>query len=121
MNERIKSINWLRILYFLPLTLFGVMHFAMPKYFEFLVPSFVYGGIFWVYFSGFALTAAGIAIMANILPKIAAICLIIFVLTFIVTVDIPEFIFGDDRNRFFISFLKDISLFSGTVQFLRSF
>ncbi len=121
MNKPNKNSNWVRILYFLPLTLFGVMHFAMPKYFEFLVPEFIYGGVFWGCFAGFALTAAGIAIMANILPKIAAICLIIFVLTFIITVDIPEFIYGNDRNRFFISFLKDISLFSGTVQFLRSF
>lgn len=121
MNKIVKDYYWVRILYFLPLTLFGVMHFALPKYFEFLVPSFVYGGVFWVYFSGFALTAAGIAIMANIIPRIAAICLLVFVLTFIATVDIPEFIFGEDKHRFFISFLKDISLFSGTVQFLRSF
>ena len=121
MSKFLKAFYWVRVLYFLPLTLFGVMHFLMPNYFEFLVPKFIYGGIFWVYFSGFALTTAGLAIILDVVPKLAAICLLIFVLTFIVTVDIPEFLLGQDRYRFLISFLKDVSLFSGTVQFLRTF
>ena len=97
----------------------SIMHFVLPHYFEFLVPKFVPGGIFWIYFSGVALSAASTAIIINIIPKIAAFCLILFVLIFIATVDIPGVFFGDDKYRFFISLLKDTSLFAGTFLFFK--
>ncbi|MCP4521898.1 MAG: hypothetical protein GY827_09465 [Cytophagales bacterium] len=108
---------WIKMFYFVPLAIFGIMHFVFPNYFEFLVPKFVPGGILWVYFSGFALTAAGIAIIGNIIPKVAGFCLMLFVLTFIFSVDIPGVFVGQDKYRFFISFLKDMSLFAGTCLF----
>lgn len=112
------SINFfIKVFYFFPLAVFGIMHFASPDYFLFLVPKFVPGGIFWVYFSGVALTGASMAIMMNIIPKLAAVGLILFVLTFIITVDIPGIFFGIDKYHFFISLLKDISLFAGTCFF----
>ena len=106
-----------KVAYFIPLVLFGVFHLIAPVYFEFMVPKFIPGGIFWVYFSGIALTAAGSAIILNIIPQIACFCLLIFVLTFILTVDVPGMVFGKDNFRFIISFLKDISLLSGTFLF----
>lgn len=113
------SINlFIKVFYFFPLAIFGIMHFASPNYFLFLVPKFIPGGIFWVYFSGVALTGASMAIIINFIPKLAAIGLILFVLTFILTVDIPGVFFGADKYRFFISLLKDISLFAGTCFFL---
>lgn len=117
-----KTINLnflIKVLYFFPLFLFGIMHFTYPAYFEFLVPNFVPGGIFWVYFSGVALSSSSLAIILKIIPKIAIACLLLFVLTFIVTVDIPGVIYGEDTFRFAISLLKDLSLFSGTCLYLK--
>lgn len=109
---------WMKIFYFLPLAVFGVMHFVFPHYFEFLVPKFIPGGIFWIYFSGAILTSTSLAIIFGIIPRIASFCLILFVITFIITVDIPGFVSGDeDHYRFFISFLKDLSLCGGTFLF----
>ena len=109
----------IKFFYFFPLFLFGIMHFAYPLYFEFLVPKFIPGGIFWVYFSGFALSASSMAIILNIIPKISIVCLLLFVLTFIVTVDIPGIFRSEGTFRFAVSLLKDLSLFSGTYLFLR--
>ena len=107
----------IKVGYFIPLILFGIFHLVFPAYFEFLVPKFIGGGLFWVYFSGFALTSAGSAIILNIIPKMACLCLLIFVATFILTVDIPGMFFEKDNFRFIISFLKDVSLLSGTFLF----
>lgn len=112
-----SQLYWIKVSYFIPLTIFGIMHFIYPNYFEFLVPTFIPGGIFWVYFSGFALTLSGVAIIGNIIPKIAGFCLMLFVLIFIFCVDVPGFFVGDDKYHFFISFLKDASLFAGTSLF----
>tara|TARA_B100000809_G_C15068518_1_gene505092 strand:- start:572 stop:934 length:363 start_codon:yes stop_codon:yes gene_type:complete len=109
----------IKVLYFFPLFLFGLMHFCYPLYFCFLVPKFIPGGIFWVYFSGLALTSSSLAIIVNIIPKISIICLIIFVLIFVVTVDIPGILYGETTFRFAISLLKDVSLFSGTCLYLK--
>lgn len=111
------TVRWIKMLYFIPLAVFGIMHFVFPHYFDFLVPAFIPGGTFWVYFSGVALTASSTAIIINVIPKVAAFCLILFVFTFITTVDIPGVFFGEDKFRFFISLLKDISLFGGTCLF----
>lgn len=108
----------LKVGYFLPLTIFGLMHFALPEEFRDLVPVFVPGGIFWVYFSGAALSLSGLAIMLNIVPKTTAVCLLLFVLTFILTVDLPGVLIGMEKHKFFISLLKDFSLLSGTGLFL---
>ena len=111
----------LKVLYFFPLFLFGIMHFVYPSYFRFLVPEFVPGGIFWVYFSALALSSSSFAIMFNIIPKISIVCLILFVLTFIATVDVPGVLYGNDNFRHVISLFKDVSLLSGTCVYLKSF
>ncbi len=112
------QLYWIKILYFIPLIVFGIMHFIVPSYFEFLVPKFVPGEIFWVYFSGVVLISTGAAIIVNIISKIACLCLMLFVLTFILTVDIPGVCFGEDKYQFITSLFKDISLLAGTSFFL---
>ena len=116
----ISSIFLMKLMYFFPLFLFGIMHFIYPLYFEFLVPRFVPGGIFWVYFSAMALSCSSLAVIFNIIPRVALACLVIFVFTFIVTVDVPGILCNEDNFRFVISFLKDVSLLSGTCLYLKA-
>jgi hypothetical protein len=106
-----------RTLFIFPLGVFGLMHFLLPEFFTDLVPDFVPGGIFWVYFSGFALTAASISIITRIWVKTSTLLLMIFVTTFIVSVDVPGMIGGDKPYYSFVSFLKDTSLLGGTYVF----
>jgi len=60
-----------------------------------------------------------LAIILNIIPKISIICLILFVLIFVVTVDIPGVLYGESTFRFAISLLKDVSLFAGTCLYFK--
>ena len=106
--------TYLKLAYFLPLFLFGVMHFTHASYFLFMVPDIAPGNYFWVYFSGFSLCSASTAIIFNFYPKTACVCLIIFVIIFIVSVDIPGIIDTVSPYRYVISLLKDISLGAGT-------
>lgn len=106
-----------RGLFILPLGAFGILHFILPSLFEKMVPSYAGDSTFWVYFSGAALTAASIFIFAKWVPKLANFLLILFVLTFIVTVDIPSIIYktGIEREYFIISLMKDTSLLGGSL------
>ncbi len=108
-----------RLLFLAPLGVFGLMHFAVPSHFDRLVPDFVPGGRFWVYFSGVALTGAALSIITRYLAKLATAALLVFVTTFILAVDLP-WVFAKNEwlaEEAFISLLKDVSLFGGTLMF----
>jgi len=108
---------WVRGFFILPLGLFGIMHFIKPHFFEFMVPTYAGNPEMWVLFSGFCLTLAAVSIFTKILAKISSFLLIIFVLTFIVSVDIP-LTFGHTivpSEFFVISWLKDTSLLGGSL------
>jgi len=101
--------------FILPLGAFGIMHFVVSDFFEALVPQFAGNASFWVAFSGIALTGASVTIFMNYYSSFFAGLLMIFVLVFILTVDIPNVIHpnGWAKHYFVISLLKDISLFGG--------
>lgn len=106
-----------RLLFIIPLGLFGIMHFVYPSFFLYMVPTFLESKLFWVLFSGVALTLASIAIGAKIIPKISSFSLMAFVLVFIITVDIPGMLNPETKFYSMVSFLKDISLFGGTLTY----
>lgn len=122
--EQIARNYFLRGLFILPLGLFGVMHFVYPDFFMDMVPAYAPGGVFWVYFSGFALSASSISMFTGYMGKLSSTLLIIFILTFIATVDLPRLIIDqppDSRYYFMVSFLKDTSLLSGTILYNQIF
>lgn len=106
-----------RGIFILPLGMFGLMHFVVPKFFEFMVPSYAGFPSFWVMFSGLCLTLASVSIFTKILARYSSFLLIIFVLTFIFTVDIPLTLGLTivPSEFFMISWLKDTSLLGGSV------
>lgn len=112
--------RWMKAIFILPLGIFGVMHFLAPGFFMALVPDFAPYPRVWVLFSGVALLASSLAIFTGILSRLANILLILFVLTFILAVDIPN-IFNPqiyDSKYFMISLMKDTSLLGGTLLYL---
>lgn len=67
--------RWLRlgrILFGVSLPVFGVLHFIYADNVASIVPPWYPWGLFWAYFTGLAQVAAGVAIAADKLPRLAA-------------------------------------------------
>lgn len=97
-----------RILYGLPLLVFGLFHFMMAGGMAAMVPAFVPGGILWVYITGVALILAAVAIMANRMVGLAGLLLGIMLLSFALTVHLPLVLGGDQLAM--PNLLKDTAL-----------
>jgi len=98
-----------RILYSLPFLIFGINHFAQPQNLAPAVP--VPGEMFWVYFVGACLIAAGIAIIANRLRLIAGVLLSALLMTFVLTIHVPAILAeGMAATQAVVNLLKDSAL-----------
>lgn len=69
---------------------FGIEHFIYPKFVALLVPSWLPFHLFWVYFAGIALIAAGAAIVFKFKVKLAATLLGIMLFLWLVMIHIPR-------------------------------
>ncbi len=65
-----------RIVFAIPFAIFGLMHLMMANNMAGMVPTYVPGGVFWVYLTGLALVAATISIISKkqILLSISIAC-----------------------------------------------
>jgi len=77
--------------YFMAFTmaLFGFMHFIYPGFVSTLVPNWIPWHLFWTYFAGIALIAAGIGIILNIMRSLAARLLGIMLFLWVIMLHIP--------------------------------
>lgn len=107
-----------RGLFGLPFATFGVMHLAAGSAMAGLVPSWVPGGVLWVYLTGVALIAGGVGLWTRRFAVPAALGLALLMLTFALTVHIPGL--GDPTTGQFatISLLKDLALAGGLLAFV---
>lgn len=106
-----------RLLFSLPFFVFGVMHFmnagAMAAYVPTWVPG---GGAFWVYFTGFALIAAPLAIISGKQAKMASQLLALLMIVFAVGLHLPGVLAGGEGAATSMpGFLKDIALAGGAL------
>lgn len=97
-----------KYIFALPFLVFGAMHLMMGANMAGLVPSFVPGGVLWVYLTGLALVAASVAIMINKKAKLASLLLGVLMLVFAITVHLVAVMGGDQMAMG--SFLKDMAL-----------
>jgi putative oxidoreductase len=77
------------VLYALVIGFFGVNHFLNGTGFQNTVPSFIPGGIFWVYLTGAALIAASISFLTGKLTKAAGLFLAAFLIIVVLTIHLP--------------------------------
>jgi uncharacterized membrane protein len=101
------------ILYALVIAFFGVSHFLNGASFTSVVPSFIPGGIFWVYLTGVALIAAAISFLIGKQTRIAGILLAVFLLLVVFTVHLPSVLNAPDAKaaRFpLTNLIKDTAL-----------
>lgn len=101
-----------KILYALPFAIFGLGHLANAGSMAAVVPSFVPGGVFWVYVTGLAMLAAAISIISGKLVKLSGILLAVLLITFALTVMLPGL--GNENEQIkqmsFVGLMKDLSL-----------
>lgn len=103
-----------RILYALPMAVFGIDHFVKAQDMKNLVPAFIPGDIFWVYLTGVALLAAALSIIIKKQVWWSTLLLSLMLLGFIATIHIPGIVNGYMPTSL-INLLKDISLIGGAM------
>ncbi|WP_258104599.1 DoxX family protein [Marinoscillum sp. MHG1-6] len=103
-----------KLLYALPLSMFGFFHFMNASAMAGIVPSFLPFAQFWVYLTGTALILAAVAIIIDKKAKLATTLLGIMLAIFAVFVHLPGFL--DMAQPASSMFLKDTAL-SGAAFF----
>lgn len=108
-----------RILFSLPMIGFGLGHLTSAGAMSAMVPAWLPGGVFWVYLTGAALIAAGVAIIINKLTFQAALGLSILVMAFALTVHLPGMLKGEGMMKMMsmVSLYKDIAI-SGAALYI---
>ena len=91
----------------------GLMHFINAKAMAGMVPSFIPGGIFWVYVIGLALLAASVSFIIQKHTYLAALLTAGLLLIFVFTIYVPDLLGGNQMAMPMI--LKELGLVGGAL------
>ncbi|OGU17638.1 MAG: hypothetical protein A2X61_02210 [Ignavibacteria bacterium GWB2_35_12] len=111
--DKLKHIG--RIVFALPFLVFGINHFIYAPMMAGLVPSYVPGGVFWVYITGAGLIAASVSVAANRLVKISGLLLALLLLLFVLTIHIPGLGNPQMAQMAMIGLLKDTAMMGAAI------
>ncbi len=100
-----------RLLFTLPMLIFGLNHFMMGSQMAGMVP--IPGGVFWVYLTGVAFIAAAIAFLTGKLAYTAGLLLALMLLIFALSIHLPNLLGGNMQSM--TSLLKDLALSGGAL------
>lgn len=92
---------------------FGIYHFLYPKNLMVYVPSYIPGGLVWVYIVGIAFILAAIAFIVNRQARLAGYLLAALLIIFVLTIHLPNYMNAGEaemRHMALISLLKDTAL-----------
>jgi uncharacterized membrane protein len=95
------------------MAVFGIYHFMYPKEMMVYVPTFIPGGVIWVYFVGGAFILAAIAFIFNKKVQLAGYLLALLLLLFVFTIHLPTYLQGgteETRHIALINLLKDTAI-----------
>ncbi len=115
MNKTILTIA--RIAFAIPFVFFGVNHFIVGANMSGAVPSFIPGGVFWIYFTGLSLIAAAVSLVINIKAKLAMRLLALMLLIFMLTIHLPGVFTPETAMQSTMGFLKDMALAASALLF----
>ena len=110
-NSTISKIG--TIFYALVIGFFGINHFINGTGMQKMVPTFLPGGVIWVYLTGACLVAAAIAFLINKQVRLAGFLLCLFLLLIVLTVHLPAVLNAPDSGarRFpMTNLIKDTGL-----------
>ncbi len=91
--NNLKTIG--RILFAFPFAVFGLMHLMKANVMAGIVPSFVPGGVIWVYVTGLVLIGGTISIITQKQIYVAALVLAGLMLIFVLTIHLPGLLGGN--------------------------
>lgn len=104
-----------RYIFAVPFVIFGLLHFAGAADMKAMVPSFIPGGVFWVYLTGLALIAAGVSIISGKMAKLATMLLAGMLAIFVLTIHLPALIGG--AQTAVPNLLKDLALCGASLTY----
>jgi len=104
-----------RILYAVPFVMFGLNHLMSADQMAGMVPSFIPGGVIWVYVTGAAMLLAAVAIITGIQARLACFGLVLMLFIFILTVHLPGLQNPATKMMSMISLFKDTGLMGGAL------
>lgn len=107
--------NIARILYAVPMAIFGVFHLMMGPAMVQAVPAWIPGGVFWVYFTGIALIAAAGSIIIKKMERLASLLLALMLLIFVLTIHLPGMGNPATAQMSIMGALKDLGLVAGAL------
>ncbi len=93
--------------------IFGINHFQRPKSLINYVPSFLPGGIIWIYLVGAAFILAALSFILNKQVKLAAWLLAVMLIIFVLTVHLPNYMDAGEsemKQLALVNMLKDSAL-----------
>jgi uncharacterized membrane protein len=101
----------------IPMAVFGADHFIAPKIVAAMVPSWIPGHPFWVYFVGAALIAAALSIVTEKHSVLATTLLSAMILSFVLLIHVPNFAANlGDRIRLAV-LLRDLCFSGGALAY----
>lgn len=104
-----------RILFAVPFLVFGFFHFMNGPGMATMVPSYIPGGVFWVYLTGLANILAAISIVSGKQTRLACYLLALMLLVFILTIHLPGMSNPETQQMAMMSLLKDTGLMGGAL------
>lgn len=108
-----------RILFALPFAILGLNHYLMIDFYTGMLSSFIPGGVYTVFLTGFLMIAASVFIIMKKFVKEATLTLAILLILYIVTIHVPHLIQGVlDYKTVLMAMLKDVSLLGGSLLIL---
>lgn len=99
-----------RIVFGLPFGIFGVLHILKANAMAGMVPSYIPGGVFWVYLTGACLILACISIIIKQQIRLATSLLALLLVLFVLFVHLPGMASPETMQYSMGSILKDLSL-----------
>lgn len=104
-----------RIIFALPFLFFGAGHLMNAPQMAGMVPAFIPGGIFWIYFTGAAMVLAALAVITGKGGKTACFGLAAMLLVFIVTIHLPGMSNPQMKMMAMMGLFKDMGLLGGAL------
>lgn len=100
-----------RYLFLIPMAIFGLFHFMGANDMAGMVPSWLPGGVFWVYLTGVALILAVVAVFIKKKAKLAMMLLGAMLMIFVLLLHLPAVMGGNEMSMPML--LKDVALAGG--------
>ena len=113
-----------KYLFAIPFAIFGIMHFLNGADMAAMIPSWMPGGVIWIYVTGASLIAAAVSILMGKKDGLATFLLGIMLIIFVLTMHIPGVMNAGDNEQMaqasMSNAMKDLMLAGAAWMYSRS-